>query len=97
MKRRGEIPDRLIIKNAKFGMMDLFYIIVFAGGLYGVSQIEKVTFSMVLFIIMLGVLPYSIIHRLKNDEDQIVINKEGITLSCKSRFFIDKEKMPHRC
>ena len=79
-----EIPNRLVIKNSGFGVMDLFYIVLFLFLIYVVFLNENMTVSLILFVVICGCIVYLIIRRLKDKTEKIIIDKKGITLNCDS-------------
>lgn len=82
MKNRHEIPERLVIRKSRFRFSDLLYIggFLFFGHL--IFQVDEINIILILFVAMLGFVVLTIIQRLKDDAEQIVIDKDGITLNC---------------
>ena len=80
MKKELEIPRRLVIKNSKFGLSDLFYIGLFLFLLYVVIQIGKLNISSIVLVAMAGFVVIKILQRLNDNTEQIVVDEHGITL-----------------
>jgi hypothetical protein len=80
MKREEEIPQRLVIRNSKISFSDLFYVGIFVFSIYLVFDIGFHITSLI-FLATAGFIVWKLIQRLKDDKEQIVIDKNGIALN----------------
>jgi len=79
MKIESKIPDRLVIKKTKFRDYDFCYIIAY---MLVIVFVENVIIKLILLTSISVFAFYFIKRRLNNDKEQIIIDKEGVTLRC---------------
>ena len=89
MRKEKKIPEQLVIKKSKFRMEDIAYII---GTLLIIIYFENDIIKLILLTFIFGIVSYSIKHRFDNKE-QIIIDKEGITLRCDNVKCIQRNKL----
>ena len=88
MKKVQEIPKRLIIKKTKFRSTDWYYLSAFLFSIFLVFLLGTNAVSQMLFIITLGIIVFKLIHRLRDNAEQIVVDENGITLGFKHKKLI---------
>ena len=79
MEIESKIPDRLVIKKTKFRDYDFCYIVA---DMLVIVFVENVIIKLILLTFISVFAFYFIKRRLNNDKEQIIIDKEGITLRC---------------